>query len=458
MSAHAVRLHPLRLSHRPALSARPRPPAAPRSITVDGPSAAHARLQPGPESLNAQIQRGIGAARQLDVLRNAFLAPGDARLQPARRPDRRPAPPTDRLTVVLRLLDRCEYRSDYLNLVSSVLQLPRADTAFKFDGVRLVCNALWYRLRDAPPQDADHKMLLLAHHIRFKLEDAQVMLPWSLVAVGLLCATNCHSVPAMKLYLHAYQNLQQRMPHYLFARLLDNVANAPSRVVMTNASRRPWSTEHASAALLGFDDAPVDAPYDLSTFVPRDNWYCLDRWLKALAQFRSYDHLRVEWALWLENQLRLAPEPCSCPPMAVALNATAKNSDRAPMWRLRDAGKWDSKYRGDLMFIEAFRRVGAVEEAWMVLKESGIPFDVLKRRTQAALLAHPEYAAPELWTDDMRALMLQTYADELARIETVYGVDWVWDEQSGTGYHRLLDGSVLRSLDDDAGSSADSEF
>ncbi|EKG15212.1 hypothetical protein MPH_07546 [Macrophomina phaseolina MS6] len=293
-------------------------------------------------------------------------------------------------------------------------------------------------------------MLILANQIRYKIEDARVPLPPELVYIGLLCAAACHSVPALKTYLYERRVLDSPMPALVFARLVDGIVqNTPKSFRRPSGWRRPLREEHASAVMLGFPDAPVHEPYDLSSCVPRESWPCMDRWVRALARYKFLPQLRLEWALWLESPLRTSPQSCLVPAKAAGPpTAAIINEDREPMRRLHEAGMWNTRTRGDLAFVEAFRRSGGFEEAWMVLKESDFSFDLLKRRTRTALLAYPEFAAPELWTEGMRARMLNNYAAELAKIESLYGVEWVWDEQAGTGYHRISGESFLCSQDE----------
>lgn len=444
----------LRLPHRPKLAHRLQLASARRNLTLDAPSDAHARLQPPSHLLQHRIQHVFGHEKRIDALRAAFFQPGKQHLQPdSYNVKHAPATsnlPLDARKTIHQLIKRCRYRADYLNLVTSIVAQPNEDSNFKYDACRLVCDSLFQQLRHGSHHDADPKMLMLANQIRYKLEDAHVLLPQELLNVGLLCAAVSHSLPALKLYLREHRRLDRPMSPTVFARVVDGIVHfVPKRFIRPTEWEPPLSEEQASAVMLGFPDAPVEAPYDLSSFVPRDSWDCMSRWLLALARYDFLHQLRIEWALWLENPLRAAPTRCA---------PTTINSDKEVMQRLVEAAMWNTKTRGDLAFVEAFCKSGGIEEAWMVLEESAFSFELLKRRTRAALLAHPEYAAPELWTDDMKAAMLDNYAAELAKIESLYGVEWVWDEEAGTGYHHISGESFLRSFEDhDKGSVASQE-
>ncbi|OJD32275.1 atp-dependent dna helicase [Diplodia corticola] len=449
MISSTVAAKPLRSSLRPRFACPSPLPPQRRQSTV----AAASSPDPRPPALHAfpldSLRRDIGRESKLHRLRDAFLPPGVPHLAPTQQtPAGNPLPriysklPDDYRNGIEAQLERCNYRADYLILVSAVLAQRNVDKAFnKHDAVRLICARLFHLLIDSPPSHADPNMLILAHAIRFKLEDAHIQLPDVLLGLGLLCAASCHSFSALRLYLHKFRALDYPIPPRLFGRVVDSLVNPAHPAVRTHTPwLRPWSDDHALAVMLGFTDAPPTPAYDLSHFLPRNQWHCMSRWLRALARLKAHDQLRTEWAMWLQDPRRNTPKECTCLGEADGPSAAMLNRERKPMWRLRDAGLWNTATRGDLALLEAFRKSGCVEEAWSVLAASDVPFEVLSRETRSALSARPEFAPPRLWTDEMRAALLQRYADDLAEIEAVFEVEWVWDEESGTGHHRLASG------------------
>ncbi|KAL1633549.1 hypothetical protein SLS58_011064 [Diplodia intermedia] len=426
--------HPLRSSLRP----RRRRPS-----TVH--AAAAARADPLPDralALGYGLKDYIRRESKLDRLRDVFLAPGRGHSMAAPEP-RRSSLSLDERKALVDQLWQCRRRSDYVLLVSAVLAQPTLDSRMKQDAVHLVCAALYRQLLDGRHGQPSQKMLSLAHEIRFKLEDAKIPLPAGLLDLGLLCAAHCYSFASLKLYLREYRARNYAIPPDLFNTVVELMARKA-----TPSWLRPWSDEHALAVMLGFTDTQPYAAYDLSVFVPQSDWYCKRCWLRALAALNAHHQLRAEWALWLQAERRQKPKWLNPPKIVTHGSVTTLNRDHERARRLMEAGKWNTAVRGDIDFIEAFRTSGCIEEAWSVVAASDVPFDLLKWDTRRALLARPEFIPPALWTDDMRAELLEKFAADLAVIEAAFEVEWVWDEQAGMGFHRLAPGSWLAELDE----------
>ncbi|KAL1614887.1 hypothetical protein SLS54_009441 [Diplodia seriata] len=430
--------HPLRSSLRPR-RACPRPLSVQRRpSTVFAAPAAPAWADPLP-GLKDHIRR----ESKLDHLRDVFLPLGRRYLKPVPqfRGSKLSLDERNALTAQLR---QCGRRNDCVLLVSAILAQPTLDSLKKRDAVERICAALYRQLLDDPDTAPDMKMLFLAHEIRFKLEDANIPLPAGLLDMGLLCAAHCYSFASLKLFLREYRARNYAIPPELFNTVVELMARK------TRSSwLKPWSSEHALAVMLGFTDTQSHAAYDLSVFVPRErDWYCMRCWLRALADLNAHHQLRAEWAWWLQAERRQKPKGIN-PPMNIKhASITALNRNIEVARRLMAADKWNTAVRGDTDFIEAFSASGCIEEAWSVLAVSDVPFDLLKWDTRRALLARPEFIPPALWTDDMRAELLQKFAADLAEIEAAFQVEWVWDESAGMGYHSLAPGSWLAELEE----------
>ena len=91
-----------------------------------------------------------------------------------------------------------------------------------------------------------------------------------------------------------------------------------------------------------------------------------------------------------------------------------------------------TRKRGDHWFVEQMALAGDLEKAWEILRISNISFANLGASVRARLLEGAQHSpAPDA---NVQKELLAKYADELGKIETCLGIEWVTG-QDGHGYH-----------------------
>lgn len=365
----------------------------------------------------------LAREKQLDQIRSAFFPPGQSHrpFGKVRRSDFRVASPQGHeYDLIAKQVSRCEHKSDYVLLIKSILAQKTASHDYHTEGSHLICDFLYQRLKPTPAFGIDTRVLKLVNHIRYRMEDAKVALPESLVAMGLLSAVHSRSFPALRVWLAEHAKSKRPMATHLFNELAESLSRPQRHIATPNVWSRLWTQEHTNTALRA-----------LAEYVPRDS-HGLAKWLRVLGRVNRVDWMRSEWHIWAASDERLSPFPLPCP-------VVTRGATTTPL-QLHQEGLWNTKARGDLLFIEAFAKGGAIKEAWKVLENSNVLFHLLKPVIKKAMMAHPQFAAPNLWTeemkDELKGKLLDECAAELAKIEVECHVKWVWDEEEGMGYHR----------------------
>lgn len=306
---------------------------------------------------------------------------------------------------------RCETPRQILRVLAVALQ--RKESTQDLANLDLCLVRAFYRARE---KATDAKILEAINVVvtRFRHENLRIT-PYML-AIGIRFAARSRSLPGMKRYLKLYRELGFRMSRNTFRAIIAKFSVGNKGYGEIRNGR--WSRRDLLQVLLGFEDTTPANQHHLGLFLDRSEWTQLIAWIVVLGRCKASDEVYKEWLLWQDNPIRLKP-------------------------RGNQSEGVSAKARNDYCFIEAMANAGDTHRAWLMLRESGLPFQYCRKHLRHQLLRDIQHAT--LWDEQIPLDMLEYYTSEITKIENALGVEWIslGDDQ---GYHKPTD-SMKQSLE-----------
>ncbi|WPH03240.1 Hypothetical protein R9X50_00611700 [Acrodontium crateriforme] len=300
---------------------------------------------------------------------------------------------------------RCTEPKDVYRIVAVVFQT--SHVAPHLANVSEAMVRAFYRCREKCPDPA---ILRAITNVIRRFQIHGLAAAPELIRLGMKFAARCRSLKGMKYYLKLCHEGSFEMNSNVFRAVIAKFSVGSRGLGEIRNGR--WKRSELAQVLIGFDDmedAPITQQYHLGTFLDRSEWQYLHGWIVALSRCRLTTTIWDEWKIWKQTEARVHPRILTC---AHHLHTTRE--------------------RGDYWFIEQMAYAGGIEQAWSMLEESRLPFDILRQEVKHLLLDRFELAGKHgYWNDGVREELVQKLDTELAKIENHFGVRWEPSKNGG---------------------------
>lgn len=310
---------------------------------------------------------------------------------------------------------RCQTPQEILRVVAVAMQ--RKSTAASMAHMHESLRRSLYRSRNNVT-DAD--VLSTINVIIMRLKRANLPIERELLKLGIKFAARARSLSGMKRYLKDFRDINGEISKGLFRAIIAKFSIGSAGLGEIRNGR--WRRQELLQVLLGFEDTPPSEAHHLGVFLQRNDWQFLHGWLAVLARCKAVDEIWREWQLWLSSPTRIHPKPLRY-----------ASGDRT----------MNTRARGDYWFVEQMCFAGDIKRAWIMLKESEIPFARCREVVRNMLLSEVEHATTR--DEEIRNELLKKYASDLDKIEAALGVRWV-SRGENPGFH-ILDGDMADKLE-----------
>lgn len=313
---------------------------------------------------------------------------------------------------------RAEWPKDILRVVAVAMQ--HRETAVGITHLHEPIMRALYRCRD---HVSDPKVLETLHAIITRFRYAGLKVKSHLLYLALKFAARSRSKESMRKYLKMIREDGIGMSSNVYRSVVAKCSIGNRGLGEIRNGR--WKQSDLREVLLGFEgceDLAEEEKYHFGTFLNRDDWQYLHGWVAILARVKESEAVWKEWLLWRETKAYKEPRLLVVP-------------GEEDVNRSRVDPDMTTKLRGVYWFVESMVCAGDIAKAWVILKESGVPFSVLKQRIKFRMLDEPEHVVS--WDETMRQELLKKYDSDLAKIEQALGVVWKAGVDEGDGQHEL---------------------
>ncbi|GAB7359799.1 hypothetical protein MBLNU230_g6968t1 [Neophaeotheca triangularis] len=340
-------------------------------------------------------EASAGPIPHSDFRRNIRLASGDKAIR----------------SVLRAQLLRASHPHEILKIVATAMQLP-----ILAGQLAILSEPIMRALYRCRRNVSDPAVLRCLTQILTRFRWAGVDGGPQLVQMGLKFAARSRQKEAMRAYLRMYKDMGGGMSSNIFRSVIAKFSIGHRGLGEIRNGR--WKRRDLMQVLVGFEEEerlPEEEKCHFGTFLQADDWQYLHGWIAVLARCKADEVIWGEWQAWKQSEARLRPK------------------------RLASIGSHvTSKVRGDYWFLEQMTYTGDLQRAWQLFSEADLEFSKVKPKVRDKLLDGVQHAT--LWTEDVRAAMVQKWDNDLASIEGALGVRWESDErgEDGEGRHVLI--------------------
>ncbi|KAJ9625934.1 hypothetical protein H2203_004703 [Taxawa tesnikishii (nom. ined.)] len=277
---------------------------------------------------------------------------------------------------------RCQWPEEILRVAAVAMK--KKETAKEFAHMHQSIRRALYRIRN---NVSDPKVLSTLNVIIVRLSVENLPVDGSLFILGLKFAARSRSLQSMKRYLKYMRDRNLTISRSIFRAIIAKFSVGSRGLGEIRNGR--WTRQDLLQVLLGFDGTPPGKPT-----ISESGW---------IGQ-------SGKWELWRVSETR--------------------RRDR----RLQSMNPFlTAKIRGDNWFIEQMCHAGDTARAWIMLKESGIPFNKLRPYVREMLLDGADGAT--VWDKHIAAESQEKLSQDIEKIEQALGVMWISQGDNGEGYH-----------------------
>ncbi|KAF2104558.1 hypothetical protein NA57DRAFT_51378 [Rhizodiscina lignyota] len=253
----------------------------------------------------------------------------------------------------------CQTATDVLRVVAAAMQRPRVAAQLPSMNLRIIQALFRSRVRAS-----DSRVCSVIRMIINRLHIGGLPVPYDLYACGLKFAARSRRLEYMRWYLTEFRVRKLTLPRDLFRSVIAKLSIGKNGYGEIRNGK--WEMEDLHEILFGFRGWEVDA--HLESWLERGlyNWQKMHAWLQVLAKAGKVEEIWREWRLWRDSHVR--------------------NTDGffAPGRQRRVLGS--IKLKGDANVAYALCRVGNLERAWEVIKESPSVFPILHEFDRRSLM------------------------------------------------------------------------